>query len=615
MVVNKTDRNKIKKQQEKFINLYSFLNEEINLPKYLDDIYELVLTTSSEENPEIIFNRLVIKGIKNYLKNTSNLDEILVKYLDSKCIPYEDISASKKEFERISQFISGLDIDVNKINYEYLVEKSNVLSEILNNILKNDIKAKINVPNDSPSSVVISSLLDIGKERLTFIEEHDYLVDEIATEFYNINEIKGLMIPKLPRLTREEFQHLHSLMLNGTKEESERARNILLERNMLLVVKFANIYVNRGLDIEDLIQEGFIGLQKALMKYDPNKEAAFSTYAVLWIKQSIRRALADKSRTIRVPAHAFDEMVKVLLARDTLAEKLEENPTFDQIAHEVNMPVDKVISLFAIAEPIVSLNSTINDEEVQELEEFISDGKENYDDFSIDYKRRLIHEEILKTLNNVGLTDREKSILFSRYGFIEGSEAKTLEEIAIDQGLTRERIRQILISIQNKIVKSPYIYQLAELLDNPKEALHKLASQEGNGFLKLELETREKYNLSINSGEILKDRLLPKYQVNAVKNEDYEGLKELVHDETFNEVCQSMPDGNPILVALASGFVNNKYFSKKAMAQLLEVEEEKIEYPTLQNFIDLKATIKSMGLKEQKINKEDNVKRRRVIIK
>jgi RNA polymerase primary sigma factor len=241
-------------------------------------------------------------------------------------------------------------------------------------------------------------------------------------------------IGKIPLLTPEEEIELAKRIEQGDEEAKKR----LAEANLRLVVSIAKRYVGRGMLFLDLIQEGNLGLLKAVEKFDYRKGYKFSTYATWWIRQAITRAIADQARTIRIPVHMVETINKLVrVSRQLLQEKGRE-PTPEEIAKEMNMPVEKVREILKIAQEPVSLETPIGEEEDSHLGDFIPDDDALAPSEAAAYS--MLKEQLLEVLDS--LNEREKKVLKLRFG-LEDGRARTLEEVGKEFNVTRERIRQI----------------------------------------------------------------------------------------------------------------------------------------------------------------------------
>ena len=281
----------------------------------------------------------------------------------------------------------------------------------------------------------------------------------ISSEEINVDDSVRMYlkeIGKISLLNAEQERELAQRMQDGDVE----AKNTLVESNLRLVVSIAKKYMNRGLSLLDLIQEGNIGLIKAVDKFDYSKGFKFSTYATWWIRQAITRAIADQARTIRIPVHMVETINKLTRVQRQLIQDLGREPTIDELAEKMGMPVDKIKDIQRISQDPVSIDKPVGEEEDSHLVDFIpSDEYVSPDD---EVSRELLKEDLIKVLDL--LTEREAKVIRLRFG-LDDDKQRTLEEVGRSLGVTRERIRQIEAKAIRKLGRSSYAKRLEGYTD------------------------------------------------------------------------------------------------------------------------------------------------------
>ena len=371
----------------------------------------------------------------------------------------------KEKIEKVRKKAHKKAEEVEKSKKEEQVEESEetkkLKEEKVNNILKKakekgtitygDLASELDDVNPDQIDKVFDAFEELGVDLLQddmdeepdiedLKEVEDLKLDEITDTSYegiNVDDPVRMYlreIGRIPLLTFDEELDLAKKVLQG----DEDAKQKLAESNLRLVVSIAKKYVGRGMLFLDLIQEGNMGLIKAVEKFDYTKGFKFSTYATWWIRQAITRAIADQARTIRIPVHMVETINKLIRTSRHLLQQLGREPTPEEIAGEMEIPVEKVIEIQKIAQDPVSLETPIGEEDDSHLGDFIQDDDSPAPQDSAAYT--MLREQLEEVMNT--LTPREAKVLKLRFG-LEDGKSRTLEEVGREFQVTRERIRQI----------------------------------------------------------------------------------------------------------------------------------------------------------------------------
>ena len=376
-------------------------------------------------------------------KNLKNsLASLMKQAREDKIVSYEEINnmLSEKNFtaDKIDQLITKLQND--GVQLVDTIEDKQVLLSVPEDLV--DFETIESTDFDE-----VDSDDEFSENEIDDSEVDKLLQTDLAkmAESMDVDEpIKMYLreIGQIPLLSFDEETEYAKKVLEGDEEAKQK----LIEANLRLVVSIAKKHTNRGLKMLDLIQEGNMGLMKAVEKFEHEKGFKFSTYATWWIRQAITRAIADQGRTIRIPVHMIETINKIKKESRIILQETGKEPTAEELAQKLELPVDKVKNILEMNQDPISLETPVGSEEDSELGDFVEDDKflNPYDATTrVLLKEQL--DDILKTLN-----DREEKVLRLRYGLDDGS-PKTLEEVGKEFNVTRERIRQIEVKALRKL--------------------------------------------------------------------------------------------------------------------------------------------------------------------
>ena len=373
---------------------------------------------------------------------------------------FADMQLEAEQFDKILDFLEANNIDVLRITDDDSDD------EILLDVDDEDEieveKIDLSVPDGvSIEDPVRMYLKEIGKVPLLSAEEEIELAKNMEAGAVAKEKI-AILKSREENATEEELAEIKEEIKNLQKDldAGDEAKKRLAEANLRLVVSIAKRYVGRGMLFLDLIQEGNLGLIKAVEKFDYRKGYKFSTYATWWIRQAITRAIADQARTIRIPVHMVETINKLIRVSRQLLQELGREPTPEEIAAELDMPVDRVREILKISQEPVSLETPIGEEEDSHLGDFIQD--DNVPVPAEAAAQTLLKDQLDEVLST--LTEREQKVLRLRFGMSDGR-ARTLEEVGKEFDVTRERIRQIEAKALRKLRHPSRSRKLRDYLD------------------------------------------------------------------------------------------------------------------------------------------------------
>ena len=378
---------------------------------------------------------------------------------------FQDFPLSQEQMEAVLDYLEQMNIDVLRMNA--MDEPEALLMNDEDAVIEEEDELDVeNIDLSVPEGVSIEDpvrmyLKEIGKVPLLTADEEIVLAKQMeagADAHNRLEEIEELLKDaddeKRAELLKEQKQ------MKMLEYAGEEAKNRLAEANLRLVVSIAKRYVGRGMLFLDLIQEGNLGLIKAVEKFDYRKGYKFSTYATWWIRQAITRAIADQARTIRIPVHMVETINKLIRVSRQLLQELGREPFPEEIAEEMNMSVERVREILKISQEPVSLETPIGEEEDSHLGDFIQDDNVPVPADAAAFT--LLREQLKDVLST--LTDREQKVLRLRFGLDDGR-ARTLEEVGKEFNVTRERIRQIEAKALRKLRHPSRSRKLKDYLD------------------------------------------------------------------------------------------------------------------------------------------------------
>lgn len=492
---------------------YSFSFLKLNDTEFFNLVIDIIENSKklykNEINYKVYLKNHIISKLKGKVKESlikKNAYNIISNYIDYNFDDNCKLSIIIRNFEKLDSFLKEYNYYLSIDNTVDLLTKNNLFLKDIN-FLFNKYKSKIIAGNldDIFENDLIKSIIEVYCMINNIeIKEKEDLDD---SGMINTDIVKAYLneIGQYPLLTREEEYELATLI----KEGDLKAREKFINSNLRLVVSIARRYIGRGLDFLDLIQEGNLGLINAVNKFDSNKGFKFSTNATWWIRQAITRAIADKSRNIRIPVHLYEKISKLDKLFSNLQKKLGRDPTYEEMANELSITAEEVERLYIIKNDAGSINALIGEDGETELEYFIPASDTTIEDEIID---STLQSEVRNLLYECNLDDREIDIIMLRYGFNNRS-PMTLEEVGKKYGITRERVRQIESRALRRLRNSRHIKKLAVYMQNPDESVDNIGtfrkkySTEGNKYRAFKTNDRRSKSQSLKIEEEKKEEM------------------------------------------------------------------------------------------------------------
>lgn len=468
--------NKLKSTIEKINNEYNFLPPKIKkaLEKESKNIILEIYNNKGEQNLEFYYNsyRLYIEEyIKKIIQSEKYTTDIINCYIEESLTIADDREENIKSLNELIKFLEKYEFTLTPDTCIELINLNKILLGILKQIV-NQTTPNGNKDLKKEMSENIIMLIDVYCS-LTNTKNNLY-EDNIKDESEEIDDLLPDSIKQyLSELPEKILTQEEEIELAQQKDKGNAiAREKLIEHNLRFVVTIAKKYRGRGLDILELIQEGNIGLIIAVDRFDYKKRIKLLSYAEWWIKQSIYKAIYDKSKIIRLPVHVEEKIIKLKKAREVLTNRLNREPTLKELAEELNITLQEVEKIKKNEFNMISLSEKPNrEEDADEIGYFIPSDEEELENQFI---RKDLNKIIIEFLRQCEIKEKKIQIILLRYGF--NGDPKTQEEVGKIFGITRERVRQIENEVLSKLRLSPQIRELTEYMSSPKETRENLAA-------------------------------------------------------------------------------------------------------------------------------------------
>jgi len=456
---------------ENLYNSYNYITA--TKEQFISLCNNILLDIYYQKNKSISNNKyieLLKKSLDEYVKKELNdpkiINKIIKKFINKNIKIHELPEENIEELRKIYHFLIKYEVEQNPELYSDLLNYKTI-NKIIDKIVKDDI----NIVTKEELEMIVSNhdimlLLEIYCEKnqinLKNNTHHQNGSEDYNSLGYKSTDSIGMYLKEIARypvLSSEEEKRLFMLKEQGDTTASQK----IMEHNLKLVVNVAKHYAGKGMDLLDVIQEGNLGLNTAIEKFDYKKGYKFSTYATWWIRQSIQRSIMNNIRIIRLPVHICEKISKYTLTVTKLEKKLQRTPTREEICEEMKISKKELSEIEKNNQNITSINVLIGPEGASdtELGDLIASDEETLEE---QYFQSSIKEEVMYILERINLTDRERNVIIQRNGLEDGV-PKTLEDVGKMYGITRERVRQIEARTLRKIRYSPFLLRLAALAE------------------------------------------------------------------------------------------------------------------------------------------------------
>lgn len=581
----------IKKVKRKY--LFADIEEEIFNNLINESVEELKEVLKKETNYSYsylfveIFESKIHKYIVRKIKNANPNEGIVKKFIDTNLNECTDTKNALKQLRKLSTFFESLNFTPS-IYFSKKILDNVTIYNLIDVICKKSNKGNLrNISSDELTEFLIECYCMINNINLDEVDEKEELVNDNIVSQY-LKEISNYKI-----LSEEEEKELAERCQQNDKE----AKQLFINSNLKLVVSIAKKYTGSGMDFLDLIQEGNIGLMIAVDKFDPSKGFRFSTHATWWIKQYIRRAIEEKSKSIRLPSHVYIKLHQIEKAKKEYQNEYKKEPTIEELSYMLNVPVKNLEDLLKNTKECVSLNTKIGDGEEDELGMFISSDEDTVEEQVLLHN---IPNEIINLLKESNLKDREIEVLILRYG-LNGEEPKSLIEIGKIYNVTRERIRQLESRAINKIRNSRKIKYFAKFTDNPEKSLktietfrskRSMDAKSFNIYKKkisdecIEETQNEKENEKTKESNVKEKIVVPdnsrvfpsKSENNKPKIEppNFNELLEKVKKYNIFETMKELSYEECIIVCIQLGIIDGIKIDYRKIAKFFNIDEEEV---------------------------------------